>query len=344
MERELRLLSVVVPAYCEEEGIGRTVAAIVRVLEGCRIPFELVVVDDGSPDGTFERIRSLARRDRRIRALRLCRRFGKEAALWAGLEAARGDAVVTMDADLQHPPSLLPAMVAAWRAGAWVVHGVRESPRVGGFWGWRLRRLFHRLLSRLGGIELEDASDFKLLDRRVVEVLVRRMPERGRFYRGLVAWTGYPAVKLAFAVGERESGGSRWRSAWLVELAISGMVSLTTLPLRIVTVLGLATLLLSAVLAVETLWSWSTGDTVSGFTTIVLTLLIIGSSIMISLGIIGEYIGRIYEEVKRRPPYLVEQEVNMSKEALPGPPRMTTPVQDAGANRAPTRERARRAG
>lgn len=311
MERELRLLSVVIPAYCEEEGIARTVREIVDVLEAHRAPFELLVVDDGSLDRTFAEIRALARRDPRIRGLRLCRRFGKEAALWAGLRAARGCAVVTMDADLQHPPSLLPAMIAAWRAGASVVHGVRTTPSDRSLSGLGLRRLFSRLVSRLSGVDLEGATDFKLLDRRVADVLAHRMPERNRFYRGLVAWTGYPAVALPFIPGPRRKGRSRWRAGWLVELAVAGIVSFTNAPLRIVTFLGFATLFLSAILAAETLWSWLEGSAVSGFATTILTMLFLGSFVMISLGIIGEYIAKIYDEVKQRPPFIIDRSINI---------------------------------
>jgi glycosyltransferase involved in cell wall biosynthesis len=305
------VVSVVLPAYGEEAGIGLAIDQITRVMEDSGESFEIVVVDDGSRDLTFDRVRARGACDPRVRGLRFSRNFGKEAALAAGLAAARGRAVVTMDADLQHPPALLPVMIEAWRNGAKIVHAVKQTrgddgPLV------RLRaRLFNSAMRRLGGIDLEEASDFKLLDRVVADVLARRLPERNRFYRGLAAWVGYPAAEVPFDVAARPVGASRWSMLRLGELAITALVSFTSAPLRIVTVLGLLTLALSGILVMDTLWSWLHGRAVSGFATIILTLLIIGSFIMISLGIIGEYIAKIYEEVKRRPHYLVSETVNL---------------------------------
>jgi glycosyltransferase involved in cell wall biosynthesis len=318
-------LSVVLPAYEEEAGIGRALDEISRVMEGCGVPFEIVVVDDGSRDATFDRVKACAARDARVRGLRFSRNFGKEAALSAGLRTARGEAVVTMDADLQHPPSLLPAMIEAWRNGAKVVHAVKQARPNDGLLVRLRARLFNWMMLRLGGIDLEEASDFKLLDREVADILASCLPERKRFYRGLAAWVGYPALEVPFAVAERPAGGSRWSTLHLIELAITALVSFTSAPLRIVTVLGLLTLALSGLLAIDTLWSWLHDQAVSGFATIVLALLIIGSFIMISLGIIGEYIAKIYEEVKRRPHYLVSEMVNVDSthdapQSAPRPP------------------------
>ncbi len=316
MSARTPVLSVVLPAFEEEAGIDRTLDAVIDVLTGLGEPFEIVVVDDGSRDGTFARVRARARADPRIRGLRFSRNYGKEAALWAGLALARGRAVVTMDADLQHPPELLPEMVRAWRAGAKVVHAKKRArPADAPLRRWRAR-LFNALASWLVGIDLSGASDFKLLDREVARVLAFRFPERHRFYRGLAAWVGYPSAEVTFDVPPRAQGGSRWRLSGLLDLALTAIVSFTSAPLRIVTLLGLLTLLLAVVLAADTLWSWAHGRAVSGFATIVMTLLIIGSSVMISLGIIGEYIGRIYEEVKRRPPWLPFEAVGVAPQEL----------------------------
>lgn len=306
-------VSVVLPAYGEEAGIDRALDEITRAMEAVGVSFEIVVVDDGSRDATFELVRIRGAVDRRVRGLRFSRNFGKEAALSAGLAAARGRAVVTMDADLQHPPALLPKMIAAWRNGAKVVHAVKQSRGDDGpLIRWRAR-LFNGLMLRLGGIDLAEASDYKLLDREVADVLTHRLPERKRFYRGLAAWVGYPSAEIPFNVAPRPAGASRWSILRLAELAITALVSFTSAPLRIVTVLGLLTLALSGLLVIDTVWSWLHGRAVSGFATIVLTLLIIGSFIMISLGIIGEYIAKIYEEVKRRPHYLVSETVNFDR-------------------------------
>jgi glycosyltransferase involved in cell wall biosynthesis len=304
---------VVIPAKDEEAGLEALLAEVYRALAEVDAEPEVIVVDDGSRDETFAHLRQLVGRHPGLRGLRLSRNYGKEAALLAGLKAACGDAVVTMDADLQHPPSVIPRMVERWRQGARVVHGVkRRMP------GARRRdRLassgFNRLMRRLAGIDMRRASDFTLLDRTAVDVLVARMPERRRFYRGLTRWVGFRQDSVGFDVPPRTKGRSRWPFLRLVDLALTGIVSFTSLPLRLVTVLGVTTLIFAGVVAAETLWSWFEGRAVSGFATLEITLLFLGSSIMISLGILGEYIARIYDEVKGRPEYLIEDSVGFDE-------------------------------
>lgn len=301
------LLSVVVPAHNEAAGIEHTVDVLRTLLDTLGVLWEIIVVDDGSQDDTFARVRALGANDARVRGVRLSRNFGKEAALLAGLEASRGDAVVTLDADLQHPPALIPQMLAAWREGARIVHAVKRRRDTDSAWArWRARR-FNALIKRLAGIDLDNASDYKLLDRTVVDILVRQLPERSRFYRGLAEWVGYPSVRLEFDVEERQHGSSKWSFWALLELATTALISFTSAPLRIVTILGVFTLLFGILVASEALIGWFRGMAVSGFTTTIITLLIIGSVIMISLGVIGEYIAKIYDEIKARPIYLVQE-------------------------------------
>lgn len=303
---EATLTSIVLPARNEAEGIHGAVAAIAAVLGRCCPRWEILVIDDGSTDGTYAVLKGLSQQDPRIRGFRLSRNFGKEAALLAGLRQARGDRVITMDADLQHPPDLIPEMLRQWEAGAMIVHAVKQT-RTNDSRIARLRaNLFNGLVSWLGGIELRDASDFKLLDREVVDTIVNKLPERQRFYRGLADWVGYPAINVPFSVAERASGIGKW-SVWrLTQLAMTAMVSFTSAPLRIVTVLGFLTLLIGFFVGADAIISRWRGIAVSGFATTVIVILIIGSFIMISLGIIGEYIAKIYEEVKGRPIYLIE--------------------------------------
>jgi glycosyltransferase involved in cell wall biosynthesis len=307
------LLSIVIPAHNEAAGISRALDVIAGTLASCGMDLEIIVVDDGSRDDTFERLRELAQRDPRIKGLRFSRNFGKEAALLAGLRAARGNAVVTIDADLQHPPQLIPAMIAEWRKGSMVVDAVkrtRDSDSVVA----RLRAsLFNSLVSKLGGVDLRNASDFKLLDRVVVNAIVQGLPERQRFYRGLSAWVGYRHTSVPFDVEARVQGQGKWTLWKLAELATTATVSFTSAPLRIVTILGLLTLGFGFAVGTEALIRWLQGQAVSGFTTMITTLLILGSFIMISLGIIGEYIAKIYDEIKARPPYLVETSVGSVK-------------------------------
>jgi glycosyltransferase involved in cell wall biosynthesis len=306
------LISVVLPAHNEEAGISRAFDVIGRTLDECGVSWEIIAVDDGSRDQTFAVISSITRNDSRIRGIRFSRNFGKEAALLAGINAARGEAVITMDADLQHPPSVIPEMLEAWRAGAKVVHAVKRQRKHDSA-VMRLRAwLFNKTISWLGGINIQNSSDFKLMDRVVVDVIARRLPERRRFFRGLADWVGYKNVEIPFDVAERSDGEGKWSFLGLVELALTALVSFTSAPLRIVTIMGLLTLALGLGLTIDTLWSWLQGRAVSGFATMILTQLIIGSFIMISLGIIGEYIAKIYEEVKARPVYIIDEHVGFN--------------------------------
>jgi glycosyltransferase involved in cell wall biosynthesis len=307
------LLSVVVPAHNEAHGIAHAIDVILSAVASCGMQAELIVVDDGSQDGTFDRVKELAARDRRIKGLRFTRNFGKEAALLAGLRAASGSAVITIDADLQHPPALIATMIEQWRAGARVVDAVKRG-RAGDGALTRLRAgLFNALLSRLAGINLRNASDFKLLDRVVVDAIARELPERQRFYRGLADWVGYRHVSVQFDVEPRAQGEGKW-SVWrLVQLATTAIVSFTSAPLQIVTILGVLTLVLGMGVGADALIAWFQGRAVSGFATTIITLLIVGSFIMISLGIIGEYIAKIYDEIKARPPYFLESAVGFEE-------------------------------
>lgn len=299
-------LSVVMPAFNEEAGIARSVSRVKDVLADISLQWEIIVVDDGSRDATYARICELANLDNKVVGIRLSRNFGKESALLAGLRTATGDAAVTIDSDLQHPPELIKRMVAEWRNGATIVHGVKESRKSDSVLVRLRARIFNKLMKMTTGLDLYQTSDFKLLDRTAIEAIAESLPERLRFYRGLAAWTGFPVAYVHFEVAEREEGRSKWSVLQLFGLAVTAYTSFTALPLRIVTILGILTLALGIAVGGDALYSWAQGRAVSGFATIVITLLILGSFTMISLGIIGEYIARIYEEVKERPIYLIE--------------------------------------
>lgn len=309
-----KLLSVVVPAHNEAPGIAHAIDVMLQALAPCGMNLELIVVDDGSRDETFDRVKDLSQTDARIKGLRFTRNFGKEAALLAGLRAAGGDAVVTIDSDLQHPPALIPQMIDAWRNGAMVVDAVKRSRDQDGAFARVRAGLFNSFLSWLGGINLENSSDFKLLDRIVVDAITRGLPEKQRFYRGLADWVGYPHASIPFDVAPRAEGQGKWTLWKLMDLATTAIVSFTSAPLRIVTILGFFTLVFGFAVAAEALVGWFQGRAVSGFTTTIITLLIVGSFIMISLGIIGEYIAKIYDEIKARPSYLVESMVGIEED------------------------------
>jgi glycosyltransferase involved in cell wall biosynthesis len=298
-------IGVVIPAYREARGIAAAVHRIDEILADNVIDYEIVIVDDGSPDDTFARIQEIAAANPHVRGIRLSRNFGKEAALLAGLRAVHGEAVITIDADLQHPPELIPEMIQRWRDGAKVVNAVKRT-RQDASRLYRLRAgIFNRVFSSLTGINMLGASDFKLLDRKAVDIIVRSFPEKMRFYRGLTAWIGLEQASVLFDVHSRTSGASGWSTRALLRFALTALLTFTSAPLRVVTLLGTGAMLIGLIVAVDALSSWIQGRSVSGFTTLILTLLIIGSSIMISLGIIGEYLAKIYDEVKGRPSYLV---------------------------------------
>jgi polyisoprenyl-phosphate glycosyltransferase len=298
-------ISVVIPAYREALGIAHVVDAVEQKLLGEAVAYEIIVVDDGSPDETFLRVQEIAARNPHVRGIRLSRNFGKEAALLAGLRAAVGDAVITIDADMQHPPAMIPSMIRAWRGNAMVVNAVkRNRGRESLLERWRAD-LFNRLATKLGGIDLRSSSDFKLLDRQVVDILVQLLPEKKRFYRGLAQWIGFEQLDLPFDVQSRQAGESSWSARSLLGLALTALLSFTSVPLRVVTLLGLLAMFVGVVIGGDAIWSWLHDRAVSGFATTIMTLLFLGSLIMISLGIIGEYIAKIYDEIKARPSYLV---------------------------------------
>jgi glycosyltransferase involved in cell wall biosynthesis len=315
-----QLASVVIPAYNEAETIERTVQVVRDQMKVCDIEYEILVVDDGSRDGTYGKICRMAEERMGIRGIRLSRNFGKEAAILAGLTAACGNAVITIDADLQHPPDLIPEMIRRWRAGARVIHAVKRSRSGDGFVARLRAALFNKVMTRFGGIDMQNASDFKLLDRVAVDMVVTGLKERSRFYRGLAQWVGFEQESIPFDVAPRHTGQGKWSFRALYNLGITAFVSFTTDPLRIVMYLGVATLVFALVVTAETLWSVYRGRSVSGFATLEITILLIGSFIMISLGIIGEYIAKIFEETKARPPFIVSSRCGFIEVERPNTP------------------------
>lgn len=304
-------LSVIVPARSEEAVLRHSLDVIGDVLRGITAAFELIVVDDGSNDGTFAIVREAHAADGRIKGVRLSRGFGKEAALMAGMGVARGQAVITLDADLQHPPQLIPKMVEQWRNGAKIVHGVKEERLFGGTFHRFAAQFFNRFFSKIAGFDMVGSSDFKLLDAKIARLLVERFPEHSRFHRGLSTWMGYRQVSLPFNVEQRKAGVSRWRLMDLLRYAWNTLTAYSSFPLKLIPVMGLIMLVISVVLGLEAVMSRVSGDAVSGFATLEITILFTGSMIMIGLGIMGQYLSRMYDELKRRPLFLVDEVVGI---------------------------------
>lgn len=300
----MALISIVIPSFNEEQNIPRTAAVLTEILEKNEISFELVFVSDGSKDGTYEEVRKLSEQDKRIKGAEFSRNFGKEAAIFAGLELALGDACIVIDCDLQHPPQVIPEMVQLWQEGYEVVEGIKTSRGKEGIFHKMFAGMFYGIMSSMMKMNMKDSSDYKLLDRKVVDVLLG-LRERNTFFRALTFWAGFKSTKVEYEVQEREIGTTKWSFRSLIRYAISNVTSFSTIPLQMVTVLGIISILFSVVLAIQTLIRFLMGNSVEGFTTVILLILIIGGFIMLSLGIIGHYLARIYEEVKGRPKYII---------------------------------------
>ncbi len=307
-------ISVIMPVYNEGEHIKTSVGIVEKILVSHQINYEFVLIDDGSKDNSWEQLSELAKENKQVISVRLSRNFGKEAALCAGLDYATGEAVVVMDADLQHPPELIPELVRCWREeGADVVEGVKSSRGKENFLYKVCAKSFYAILLRMTGIDLRNASDYKLLDRKVVEAM-QKMPEKVTFFRGMSAWVGFERMQVPFEVKERVMGTSKWSVRRLTGFAFSAITSYTSAPLHLITVLGLLMFLLSVVLGAQTLVRYLMGNAMEGFTTVILLQLFIGSVLMISLGIIGMYLMKIYHELKGRPRYLVSKKIKDGEE------------------------------
>lgn len=296
------MLSVVIPAYNEEEMVPAAAKAVAAVLENAAIAYEIVFVDDGSRDKTWPEIAALA--SKTVRGVHFSRNFGKEAAIFAGLQAAKGDCVAVMDCDLQHPPEKLVEMYRLWEQGAEVVEGVKSDRGRESAAHRFAAATFYKIISRATRVDMSRASDFKLLDRKAVNVILS-MREKRAFFRALSSWVGFRTAEVPYEVRERTAGQSKWSTWALMKYAVSNITAFTALPLHIVTVLGVITLLVSVVLGITALVQKFMGLALGGFTTVIILLLFLGSIIMISLGIIGYYVGNIYEEIKDRPRYIV---------------------------------------
>ncbi len=299
--------SIVVPVFNEADGLGALHQRLCAVMEGLG-SWEVVYVNDGSRDASLLRLEALREADGRVAIVNLSRNFGKEIATTAGLDHARGAAVIVIDADLQDPPEVIPELVAGWHAGFDMVYAQRRA-RAGETWLKRATaNLFYRLMANLGRVDMpRDTGDFRLMSRRVVTAL-RQIREQHRFMKGLFAWVGFPSMAVPYDRAARHSGTSKWGYWKLWNLALEGITSFTVLPLKVATYLGLFVALLSVayagVIVVKTLFL---GNPVAGYPSLVTIVLFLGGVQLMTLGVIGEYLGRIFNETKQRPLYFVER-------------------------------------
>ncbi len=298
------MLSVIIPAFNEEKNIKTAYFTIRKVLKNAEIENEIIFIDDGSVDGTYQEVLTLSDSNEDVVGLHFSRNFGKEAAISAGLASAKGDCVVVIDCDLQHPPGKIVEMYRLWEEGFEIVEGKKSSrgqeTAVRGLGA----RAFYSVLSRMAGFDMTDSSDFKLLDRKVVDVL-NRIPERKGFFRAISYWVGYKKTTVEFDVAKRTYGESKWTTRGLLKYALSNITAYSTAPMQIVTALGFVMFFIACFIGVWALVDKIVGRALEGMTTVIIITIFIGSIIMISLGIIGYYVARIYEEIKGRPKYIV---------------------------------------
>ena len=317
-DRELALLSVVAPVYQEEATIDRFCGAVGEALAG--LPYELVLVDDGSSDGTPSRLEQLAAQDPRIKTVLLSRNFGHQAAITAGLDHASGNVAVTLDSDLQDPPSLIPTLIDRWRAGADVVYAVRR--RRDGESGFKLRsaRLFYRLFRLLTSVELPpESGDFRLLDRDALDALLA-MRERSRFLRGMSIWVGFTQDSVPYDRDARYAGMTKFTLARMLRFSLDAIASFSYRPLQLATALGFVISGVAFIAIPVVIVLKLTGNYLYGFSTVEITMLLLGGIQLITIGMVGEYVGRIFDEVKGRPLYLVRSRQNFDVAAEPASP------------------------
>ncbi|MGN0688194.1 MAG: glycosyltransferase family 2 protein [Oscillospiraceae bacterium] len=302
------MLSVIIPAYNEQENIANTASVVSGILGKAGIEHEIIFVDDGSSDNTWEEISRCSGESSCVRGVRFSRNFGKEGAIFAGLKSASGDCAVLIDCDLQHPPELIPEMYSLWQNGAEVVEAIKSSRGKEGLLYKLFAKSFYKLMKSSSGINLDGASDFKLLDRRVIDAL-DEFPERLTFFRALSSWVGFRTERVEFDVNPRAAGTTKWNFAKLFRFAVNSITSFTNLPIYFITFVGVFFGIFALVLGVQTLVNYFRGVSAEGFSTVILLLLIVGSCVLIGIGVVGFYLSKIYEEIKHRPRYIVSERV-----------------------------------
>lgn len=302
----MSLLSIIIPSYNEEKMVLEASNTIRGILDDQSIKFEIIFVDDGSIDATWPQIELASNECSSVRGIRFSRNFGKEAAIIAGLTEAKGDCCVVIDCDLQHPPEKIVEMYHLWEEGYEVIEGYKINRGKEGVIHKFSAKIFYSIICSVTGFDMANSSDFKLLDRKAVNVLIN-LREKNAFFRALSSWVGFKSTMVSFEVKNRTAGESKWSTVSLIKYAVRNITSFSTFPMQIVTFLGIIMMIISVVLGVVSIWQKITGVALGGFTTIIILQLFSSSIIMLSVGIIGYYISRIFEEVKNRPLYIISK-------------------------------------
>ena len=309
-------LSIVVPAYDEEGNVERLYTELIKVLPLVNMPWEIVFIDDGSTDSTWAVIEALHERDSRVKGIRLSRNFGHQQALFAGLQHAAGDVVISMDADLQHPPGVVPSLIAEWRSGSQIVHTIRKDATDHGLFKGFISRLFYKMFSFLSGIDLKyGMADFRLMDRKVLDDILQ-FQEAGLFLRGIVQWVGYPGSSITFQSLPRFSGSTKYTLRRMMKFAWHGFSSFSLAPLRLGILFGLTASVLSFFGVAYAMYSkFIAGDVIPGWTSTVAIVSFLFGLLFVLLGLLGEYLGRIFVEVRRRPRFLLREQIGFDEPA-----------------------------
>ena len=301
-------ISLVVPCFNEQDNIVPLYNAVLEVFSDIPATFELMFVDDGSQDKTFDHIQELHEKDDRVKCISFSRNFGKEAALFAGIRNVTGNCTVILDADLQHPPVLIKEMYRLWKEGYEVVEGIKRNRGKESVIHGLFTKLFYRMISHAVKIDMANSSDYKLLDRKVTEEL-GKLKERNTFFRALSFWVGFKKISVYYEVADRASGISKWSTSSLMKYAIKNVICFSYMPLHIISIVGIIFILIAIGIGVDAILSYFRNNAASGFPTIVFLLLIGFGGCLISLGIIGVYIAQIYDEVKKRPQYIIGRRI-----------------------------------
>ena len=313
----MKKVSVIVPMYYEEEVAEECYKRLKKVLEGLseKYLYEIIFINDGSKDKTLNILENIAQDNKNVKVISFSRNFGHQCAVTAGLKYITGDAIVIIDADLQDPPELIPEMLKLWEDGNEVIYGKRKSRKGESKFKLLTASMFYRTLNALSDVEIpRDTGDFRLVDRKVVEV-INSLPEHNKFLRGLFSWVGFKQIPFEYERKERVAGKTKYPLSKMLKLAQDGIFSFSTKPLRIVGTMGIISILISIIILIYSILSYifNWNDLASGWTSMMVTMTFLGGMILISLWMIGEYIGRIYDETKRRPQYIIERTFNIGE-------------------------------